>query len=43
MVNKVINYLSSIRILGFKFKGGDELEIITNISFADNTSNWKSL
>ena len=42
-VNKIINYLLSIYILGFKFGGGDKLEIITNASFADNISDRKSL
>ena len=38
-VNKIINYLLGIRILGFKFEGGDKLKIITNASFTDNISN----
>ena len=37
-VNRVINYLLSTRTLGFKFGGGDELEIITDASFADDIS-----
>ena len=41
-VNKVINYLLGIRILRFKFGGGDELEIITDTSFTNNISNRKS-
>ena len=43
MVNKVINYLLSIRILKFKFEGGDKLEIVTDAFFTDNISNRKSL
>ena len=43
MVNKVINYLLSIRILGFKFGGGDKLEIVTDAFFTDNISDQKSL
>ena len=38
-VNKIINYLLNIYILKFKFRGGDKLKIITDTSFADNTSN----
>ena len=38
MVNKVINYLLSTRILRFKFGGRDKLEIITDTCFADNIS-----
>ena len=41
-VNKVINYLLSIRILGFKFGGGDKLKIAIDASFADNISDQKS-
>ena len=37
-VNKVISYLLSTYILGFKFGGGNKLEIITDISFVDNIS-----
>ena len=43
MVNKIINYLLSIYMLGLKFGGGDKLEIVMDASFADNTSNRKSL
>ena len=39
MVNKVINYLLSIRTLKFKFKGGDKLKIIINTSFINDTNN----
>ena len=42
IVNKVINYLLSIYILRFKFRGGDKLKIVTNTSFMDNISNRKS-
>ena len=38
MVNKVINYLLSICILGFTFGGGNKLEIIIDVSFTDNIS-----
>ena len=41
-VNKVISYLLSICILGFKFGGGDKLKIATDASFADNINNRKS-
>ena len=39
MVNKVVNYLLRIRILKFKFGGGDKLEIVTDASFINNTNN----
>ena len=39
MVNKVINYLLGIRILKFKFEGGDKLKIIINVSFINDISN----
>ena len=42
-VNKVINYLLGICILGFKFGGGDKLEIATDTSFANDTNDQKSL
>ena len=42
MVNKIINYLLSTCILKLKFGGGDKLEIITDASFANNTSDQKS-
>ena len=41
-VNKIINYLLSICILRFKFGGGNKLEIVTDTSFTDNTSDRKS-
>ena len=41
-VNKVINYLLGICTLGLKFGGGDELEIVTDTSFADDISDQKS-
>ena len=43
VVNKVINYLLGIYILGFKFGGGDKLEIVTDASFVDNINDRKSL
>ena len=43
MVNKVINYLLSTRILGLKFGGGDKLKIVTDISFTNDISDRKSL
>ena len=43
MVNKVINSLLGIYILGFKFGGGDKGEIITDVFFTDDISNRKSL
>ena len=42
MVNKIINYLLSTYTLRFKFGGGDELKIITDISFVNNISDRKS-
>ena len=39
MANKVISYLLGTRTLGLKFGGGDELEIATNASFANDISN----
>ena len=41
-VNKVINYLLSIRTLKLKFGGGDILKIVTDTSFTNNTNNRKS-
>ena len=41
-VNKVINYLLSIYILGFKFGRGDKSEIIINASFTDDIYDQKS-
>ena len=43
MVNKVINYLLGICTLGFKFGGGDKLEIIMDTSFMDDINDRKSL
>ena len=43
MVNKIINYLLNIRILKFKFGGKDKLEIVKDISFANNINNRKNL
>ena len=43
IVNKIINYLLSTRTLKLKFGGGNKLEIITDTSFADDTSDQKSL
>ena len=40
--NRVISYLLGTRTLGLKFGGGDELEIATDASFADDTSDRKS-
>ena len=42
-VNKVISYLLGICILGFKFGGGDKLEIVMDASFVDDISDRKSL
>ena len=42
MVNEIINYLLSTRILKFKFGGGDKLEIAINASFANNINNQKN-
>ena len=42
-VNKVINYLLGTCILKFKFGGGDKLKIITDVSFANDISDRKSL
>ena len=41
-VNKIINYLLSIRTLKLKFGGGDKLKIITDASFANDINNRKS-
>ena len=41
-INKVINYLLSIRILRFKFKGENKLEIVTDTSFTNNINDRKS-
>ena len=41
-VNKVISYLLGTCILGFKFGGRDELEIVINAFFADDISDQKS-
>ena len=41
VVNRVINYLLGTCTLGLKFGGGDELEIATDVSFADDTSDRK--
>ena len=43
MVNKIINYRLGIRVLGYKFGGGNKLKIVTDTSFANNISNRKSL
>ena len=42
VVNKVINYLLNIRILKFKFGGGDKLKIVTDAFFMDNISDRKN-
>ena len=42
-VNRVINYLRSIKTLRLKFGGGDELEIVLNALFTNNIINRKSL
>ena len=41
--NKVINYLLGTRTLRLKFEGGDELKIVINTSFINNTNNKKTL
>ena len=43
VINKVMNYLRSTKILKFKFERGDKLEIALNISFTNNIINRKSL
>ena len=42
IINKIINYLLSTRILKFKFGGRDKLKIITDTSFTDNINDQKS-
>ena len=42
IVNKIINYLLSTRILKLKFGGGNKLKIVTDASFTDNISDQKS-
>ena len=41
-VNKVINYLLGIRILGFKFGGRNKLKIAIDATFTDDIINRKS-
>ena len=42
VANKVISYLTSTKNLALHFGGPNNLEIINNISFGDNTLNRKS-
>ena len=42
VANKVINYLTSIKNLALYFGGFNNLEIINNALFANNTLDWKS-
>ena len=42
VIDKVINYLTSIKNLALYFGGFNNLEIISNILFADNTLDRKS-
>ena len=41
-VNKIMNYLLGIYILGLKFRGGDKLKIVINASFINNISDQKN-
>ena len=42
VINKVINYLASIKDLALYFRGFHNLEVASNASFADNTLDRKS-
>ena len=42
VANKVINYLTSTKDLALHFGGSNNLEIINNASFANNTLDRKS-
>ena len=42
VANKVINYLVSIKNLALYFGGFDNLEVVSDVLFADNTLDRKS-
>ena len=42
VANKVINYLISIKDLALHFGGFDDLEVVSNALFADNTLDRKN-
>ena len=42
VANKVINYLTSIKDLALYFGGFNDLEVVNDILFADNTLDRKS-
>ena len=42
VINKIINYLISIKNLTLYFGGFDNLEVVNNALFANNTLNRKS-
>ena len=42
VANKVINYLTSIKNLALYFEGFNNLEVVSNALFADNTLDRKN-
>ena len=42
VANKVINYLVSIKNLALYFRGFNNLEVVSDVLFADNTLDLKS-
>ena len=42
VVNKIINYLASIKDLILCFRGFNNLEVVSNALFADNTLDQKN-
>ena len=42
VANKVINYLASIKDLTLYFGGFNDLKVVSDALFANNTLDWKS-